>query len=181
MDFWKWALSDLRMNTVRGFLVEYIVATAVKSEAPFRREWAPFDVLSADGTRIEVKASGYLQSWSQSAQSAAESVPSYSFKTVNASSVWNDELAVTQPVDPADRVDVWVFALQICKDHELYNPLAINQWRFRVIPHPELLASGQTSARLSFFDRRNIEPVEWDDLPDAVKKAQGRNKELPPP
>jgi hypothetical protein len=47
-----------------------------------------------------------------------------------------------------------------------------------VIPHRELLAAGQTSARLSFFEVRGIEPVGYSDLGDAVRRARQRNDEL---
>lgn len=174
LDFWRWALGDLRMNTIRGFLAEFMVAEAVSSPARFRVEWAAFDVLGADGTRIEVKASGYLQSWSQ----RRTSVPSYTFKSVASDSVWNEELATYDPVDPADRVDVWVFALQTCRDHDKYNPLAVDQWDFRVVAHRELLASGQRSAGLPFFDRLRIEPVSWRQLEDAVSASRTRNERL---
>jgi hypothetical protein len=28
LDFWRWALGDLRMNTARGYLAEFLVACA---------------------------------------------------------------------------------------------------------------------------------------------------------
>ena len=39
LDFWRWALGDLRMNTARGYLVEYLVAQALEDETPVRVEW----------------------------------------------------------------------------------------------------------------------------------------------
>jgi len=29
LDFWRWAMSDLRVNNVRGYLAEFLVAKAV--------------------------------------------------------------------------------------------------------------------------------------------------------
>ena len=40
LDFWRWALGDLRMNTARAYLVEYLVAKAIGDKSPVRVEWA---------------------------------------------------------------------------------------------------------------------------------------------
>jgi hypothetical protein len=146
-DFWRWALGDLRMNTARGYLVEYLVAQALKDETPVRVEWGPYDARGLDGTLVEIKTAGYLQSW----VTRRRSTPSWSFKSVRADRVWSDEQAAYLPIDPATRVHVWVFALQTCDDPDEYDPLRIDQWKFRVMPHRALLATGQTSARLSFL------------------------------
>jgi hypothetical protein len=49
----------------------------------------------------------------------------------------------------AARVHVWVFALQTCQDPRAYRRLSIDQWEFRVMPHRQLLATRQQSARLA--------------------------------
>ena len=173
-EFWRWSLGDLRMNTARGFLVEFFVAKAVGSTAPMRVEWAEYDVEAPDGTRIEVKASGYLQSWVQRKPSA----PSYTFKSAFADSRWDPAAGAYAPVDPEDRVDVWVFALQTCRDHQSYDQLDLEQWEFRVVPHRRLFRSGQRSAGLSFFDRLDVKPVSFDELAETVTAARGEHERL---
>jgi hypothetical protein len=64
-DFWSWGFSDLRSNVVRGVFAEFIVARAVGAGQAVRAAWDDYDVEAPDGTRIEVKSSGYLQSWAQ--------------------------------------------------------------------------------------------------------------------
>src|SRR5207253_6112014 len=120
LDFWRWALGDLRMNNARGYLVEFLVTRAVGSTDPLRIEWGAHDVKAPDGTRIEVKSTGYLQSWAQKALS----VPRFSFTGAQMS--WDEE-AGTYVVDPTGRVDVWVFALHTCSDHDSYDPLNVGQ------------------------------------------------------
>ena len=39
LDFWQWAVSDLRMNTTRSMLAEYFATAAVGSTATKRIEW----------------------------------------------------------------------------------------------------------------------------------------------
>ncbi len=50
LDFWRWALGDLRMNTARGYLAEYLVARAVDAKSAHRVEWDAWDVTAGDGT-----------------------------------------------------------------------------------------------------------------------------------
>ena len=174
LDFWRWSMGDLRMNTARGLLVEFFVARAVGSPAPIRVEWAAFDVEAADGTRIEVKTSGYLQSWAQRKPSA----PSYTFKSAYAESVWNETTGTMDPVNAEDRVHVWVFALHICTEPARYDPLDMSQWEFRVVAHRRLFRTGQQSGRLSFFERLGIEPVSYDGLCDAIASARAEHEQL---
>lgn len=58
-DFWKFALSDLRMNNARGYLAEFLVAKALGLQSVRRVEWDAYDLL-LDGIRVEVKSSAYL-------------------------------------------------------------------------------------------------------------------------
>lgn len=174
LDFWKWSLGDLRMNTARGLLVEFFVAKAAGSTAPIRVEWADYDVEAADGTRIEIKASGYLQSWGQK----QVSIPTYSFKSAFAETEWDALAGDYVPTDPETRVDVWVFALQTCIEPSRYDPLDMAQWEFRVAPQRLLFGSGQKSAGLSFFERNGIEAVSFDGLQPAILGARAENERL---
>src|SRR4051812_1073017 len=76
-DFWAWAFSDLRQNSVRGHLAEYIVAMALGVHLEVRSAWDDHDLKLADllvprssgggrtAARLQVKSSGYLQAWPQ--------------------------------------------------------------------------------------------------------------------
>ncbi len=176
LDFWRWALGDLRMNNARGYLVEFLVAKALDDPSPIRVEWGPYDARGADGTLVEIKATGRLQSWA----TKNPSTPTWSFKSVRASSVWAEDLGNYVPVEPHARVHVWIFALQTATDPDLYDPLDLDQWEFRVVPHLRLLASGQVSARLSFFERMGIEPVSFSQLRETVVTARAENDRLMP-
>ena len=70
VDFWKWSVSDLVSNATRGILAEFIVATALELDlSKIREQWAPYDLLTDDNIKVEVKSSAYIQSWSQSKHS----------------------------------------------------------------------------------------------------------------
>lgn len=68
IDFWRFALSDTRVNVVRGWLAEFIVARALGVSA-VRVEWDHADIVwndhQIDGrpVAIDVKSSGYMQVW----------------------------------------------------------------------------------------------------------------------
>lgn len=63
-DFWRFAMSDLRMNNVRGYVAEFLVARAVGASGT-RVEWDSYDVMTPEGIKIEVNSSAYLQVWDQ--------------------------------------------------------------------------------------------------------------------
>src|SRR4051812_29096988 len=104
LDFWRWALGDLRMNLARGYLAEFLVARALEDPSPVREEWADYDVKAADGTLVEVKATGRLQAW----VAQRLSTPAWSFRSVRASTVWSVGKSAEVPIRPEDRVHVWV-------------------------------------------------------------------------
>ena len=173
LDFWQWAMSDLRMNNVRGYLAEFMVATATGSPTPARVEWAPFDVLTGEGTKVEVKATGYLQSWTNT----TPTTPRWTFKSVDADRYWDEDKAVMVDVEPRDRVDVWVFALQACQEANEYNPLEVGQWEFRVVPHRKLLNLSQRSIGPKSLDEGPLgtTPIPYAMLGEAVKEAAKAN------
>lgn len=164
LDFWRWALGDLRMNNARGYLVEYLIARAVGSTDQRRIEWGAQDVTAPDGTKIEVKSTGYLQSWTQ----RKPSTPSFSF--TGAKSTWDDKSGTWSPGSEG-RVDVWVFALHTCKDHASYRPLAVDQWIFWAVPHAVIEDLGQKTGGLATIERIAGSGVQWADLRSAIASA----------
>ena len=67
-NFWEWYASDIFSNVERGIFAEYIVAVGVGDNrimTEARDGWGPYDLLSSDGIKIEVKSSGYIQDWPQ--------------------------------------------------------------------------------------------------------------------
>ena len=125
LDFWRWGFSDLRLNIVRGVLAEFLVAKAIGATGTPKEEWANFDVSTPSGARVEVKASAYWQSWAQ----RGPSKPIFSGLTARA---WREDGSYSESREV--RADVFVFALQACRDRAGYDPLDVGQWEFRVLP-----------------------------------------------
>jgi hypothetical protein len=49
-------------NTTRGRLADFIIAKALGVDTSgVREEWAAFDLISPEGTQVEVKSADYIQ------------------------------------------------------------------------------------------------------------------------
>lgn len=162
LDFWRFAMNDLRTNTVRGYLAEFLVARAVGASSA-RVEWDPWDVTSPDGIKIEVKSSGYLQSWAQSRLS----VPTY---RVAAAFGW-DASAGAWTAEQGFHADVYVFCLHTATNHDEYDPLDVSQWRFYTAPRTVVAARVGARMGLAALTRVAGEPVEYDDLCASIQAA----------
>lgn len=161
-DFWRWALSDLRMNTARGWFAEYLIARTVGDPRPGRTEWGSYDVESAEGIRIEVKSSGYWQSWAQKAPS------SITFKGLR-SRKWTPQTRY-EP-EPSIVADVFVFAVQAAPTADAYDPLDLTQWDFYVLPAPIIRERLGNSVGLATLRRLSGGPVKLDRLRTAIIAA----------
>ena len=130
-DYWQWAFSDIVGNTERGVLAEYIVAKAVGALGQTRNDWAPYDLLSPSGIKVEVKSSAYLQSWFQRTPSR----PQFSIrKAVEWSPELNEYIG-----EKRRHSDVYVFCLLAHQgDKQSLNPLDLSQWEFYVVPTMEI-------------------------------------------
>jgi hypothetical protein len=64
-DFWRWSLSALWDDGVRGILAEFLVAHALGLAGAPRKCWEEWDIITPRGLKIEVKSSAYLQAWTQ--------------------------------------------------------------------------------------------------------------------
>lgn len=160
VDFWRWAFSDLRDNTVRGVLAEFLVAAALGRTETRRKGWDNYDVTTTTGVRVEVKASGYLQSWSQAAHSRL------SFGRV-AARTW-DEDTNEFGAEPEVRADVFVFAVQNCKEPAAYDALNLAQWEFYVVSADHVRACGYKSVTIAWV-RRYAGPVGFAELAKVIE------------
>ncbi len=130
-DFWRWSSSDLLSNTARGVFAEFIVARAMNIPLDKgRAEWDPFDLLSPENIKIEVKSSAYIQSWHQEKHSVITFL-------VPKTRRWNPDISLLDP-EPRRQADVYVFALLKHEEQETIDPLNIDQWHFYVLPTAKL-------------------------------------------
>jgi hypothetical protein len=160
VDFWRWAFSDLRDNTTRGILAEYLVARAVGDLRKLRVGWANFDVLAPDGTTIEVKCSAFLQSWNQRRHS------SLSFGRLSAREF--DEARNEYSVDPRVRADVFVFAVQNQRDPVAYDMLDLSHWQFWVVDADTIRTKGGKTVGIAWVHSHATGPFSHPELASAI-------------
>lgn len=154
LDFWRYAMPDLRTNTTRGLLAEFLVHRAVGA-VERNAEWESFDVLAPDGLKIEVKTSAYLQAWGQPRLSDIR------FSRLRGRT-WTPEGGSAEK--QSYNADVYVFALHAARTHADYDPLEIRQWGFHVVSRTLVEATGQASLGLAAVRRLCGEPVDYEEL-----------------
>jgi hypothetical protein len=168
-DFWSWTLSDLRANTVRPMLAEFLVARAVGAATTPRVEWDACDVRTPDGLRLEVKSGAYLQAWEQTRLSTVV------FAGLHART-WNPTAGYSEA--GSYNADAYVFALHTATQHDQYDPLDVDQWNFWVLPQHVVAATGQRSLRLSRVQSLAGPAVPYASLAERIAEvaAAGRTK-----
>ncbi|MDP9441823.1 MAG: hypothetical protein M3P34_06545, partial [Actinomycetota bacterium] len=164
-DFWTWALGDLRLNTNWGMLAQFLDARAVGDDRPRDDRWGNFDVLTPEGVRVEVKSSGYLQSWGQPRPSRI------AFSGLLGLS-WSAETGYS--AEPEVRADVFVYAVHTRQDPGVYDPLDLDAWAFYVLPGSTVRRLGQKFLRLSRVRALTPPPTPWAGLRSAVLLAAER-------
>lgn len=161
-DFWSWAYSDLLGNTERGALAEYIVACAMGIQRKERTTWDKYDLLSAEGIAIEVKASGYLQTWGQKGLSKL-------IFGIQPTLGWDNK---TNKYDTFKRrqADVYVFCVHNHVEQKTVNPLDLKQWNFYLLSTKILneKVRGQKSITLSSLLKIGAIPCDYADLHEKI-------------
>lgn len=162
LDFWRFAMSDLRMNNARGYFAEYLVGRALDLEVA-RVEWDDFDVLWGD-VKIEVKSSAYVQSWAQRRPS-----------TISFGGLRGRRLDIEAGYvgEQTYNADVYVFAWNTQIDPERYDPLDVDAWAFHVLRRSVLEELGYKSVGLATLSRFSKE-VRFNDLRTAIAAAATR-------
>jgi hypothetical protein len=147
-EFWQWSGLDLISNAQRGIFAEFLVAHAFGVDRGVRTEWDAYDVVMAAGIKVEVKATGFLQSWAQEKFSSVgfDIAPKLGWAA-------STNVSATEACRPAD---VYVFAVHVHTDQASLDPLNVNH-------------------SLGMVQRNRPRAVPFDGLCDAVAEAACRN------
>ena len=168
LDFWQWSTSDLVNNATRGILAEYIVARALGVPTNETRDfWAPYDLVTPDGIKVEVKSSSYVQSWAQSRLS------SIGFG-ISPSRAWDYESGEFDG-EYKRQSDVYVFALLAHREKPKVNPMNLDQWKFYVLSTAALNQHFGDQKRLALGGlEEHALPVNFRALKTAVSEAMDK-------
>lgn len=161
-DFWSWAYSDLMGNAERGALAEYIVACALGIETKKRVSWDRYDLMTENGIAVEVKTSGYLQTWEQKALSK----PIFGIQPTFG---W-DSKTNEYEAEKKRQSDIYVFCVHAHTDQETADPLQICQWEFYLMPTKLIdeQFGNQKTVTLASLVRAGAEKCEYSDLKNRI-------------
>ena len=166
LGFWRWTSSDLVGNAMRGLLAEFIVGMAVDSIASkTREEWDAADLVTSDGTRIEVKSAAYLQSWAQ------KGLSKISFG-IQPTVGW-DASTGTYGTERKRQAHVYVFCVLHHVDKSSVDPMNLEQWTFYVLSTTRLNEKLPTQKRVALSSLLKLEPEQTDflELGGAIARA----------
>jgi len=169
-EFWSWAFSDLKENTTRGVLAEFLVAKALDLPMESKAAWEPYDLDSVNGSRIEVKASGYLQAW------ATRKLSNINFSGLKAKSY--DPKTGKYSSNKSYHADIYLFCKQSARGHDSYNILDLDQWEFYVTPREYLEQRNTNSISEGRLKKDGFSSVSIGELNDefrGVEESQNLN------
>ncbi len=129
-EFWSWAYSDILGNAERGAIAEFIVACALNLTDRPRITWDKYDLLlkeNGNEIAIEVKSSGYFQTWGQREKSKLI----FGIQPTKAWDYVTDEFEEEQK----RQADIYVFCVHNVKEkNDKMNTLDLSQWDFYLLP-----------------------------------------------
>ena len=162
--FWEWAFTDCVSNSLRGVLAEFIVGKAVQCLDRPRVEWDDYDLKTKDGIKIEVKSSAYVQSWH-----VKESKPSQINFDIASKKGWSSETRITSK-EAKRSANVYVFCVLKEKNHELVDPLDLDQWFFLVLSTKTINESlgNQKSVSLARLEKLGCIRLRFDNLASEI-------------
>lgn len=150
--FWQWSSSDLVSNAMRGVLAEFLVASALGLADGVRNQWDAFDLLLADGTRIEVKSAAYLQSW-------AHAKLSNIVFTIRPTLAWSSETNQLSS-ELRRQADVYIFCLLDHREKATLDPMRLEQWKFYSLRSAVLDERHPSQKTISLASLLKLQPLE---------------------
>lgn len=137
-DFWAWSMSRLIADGPRGDLAEFIVNTALGTDLTIPKcGWGECDIVypfRGESIRIEIKCSTLLQAWERDTPPK----PMFSIaKTLNCDIGEDDSgyhFIGRDGSPPERRSEIYIFCLFANAERETADPMALDQWRFYIVP-----------------------------------------------
>lgn len=164
-DFHTWAYSNLFSNINRSIFGEYLVARALGVEKTSRIEWDSVDLHYID-KGIEVKTTGYIQSW----ESKLNKNPKFDIKKTFG---WD---SVTNVYEKERRrsADVYVFCVSTLEEVDQERILDMVNWEFYVVS-TEYLDKELGDQKCVSLNRlkRVMESVRYEELREVVDRLIG--------
>jgi len=151
-QFWSWAYSDILSNRNRAIFAEFLVGAALSALDHPRVEWDAVDI-HYRGHAIEVKASAYLQRWSQRGPSKIR----YDISKKLPDNI----VAFPAGTVPSRVADCFVFCLYTVTERSRAFVTDLADWQFYVVATSDLPET--SSLALPVLEVLTL-AVSWSDL-----------------
>ena len=132
LDFWEWSASNLLVNTTRGVLAEFLVASSLGLTEEPRNNWDSYDIKLECGVKIEVKSAAKYQAWEQKGPSRIE-------------------FGISKPKKGDRPAHIYVF----CVFNEI-EPLNLDRWDFYVLLTEHINKRCGTQGKISLTSLKRI-------------------------
>jgi hypothetical protein len=167
LDFWRWGFADQCDDDLKGYFAEWMVGTIIglPMSTSRRVSWADSDLITPDGTRIEVKASAYWQSWKLVNEDGTRK-PVPPPVTPETTAIRFSGLQARTSTGPAAaptseprrfKSDIYVFCMHAQTDPSAWDAWTLAHWEFYVMTREELVAR-HTGNSISLATLRGIRP-----------------------
>jgi len=161
LDFWRWGFSDQCDDDLKGYFAEWMVGTLLDlpMNTSRRISWADSDLITPSGTRIEIKASAYWQSWKLlNEDGSRKSMPPA--VTADPAFIRFGGLQARTAITPAPegdsrrfKSDIYVFCMHSQTDPSAWDAWTLAHWEFYVMTREEL-AERRTGGSISLAGLR---------------------------
>ncbi len=160
-DFLIWAYSDLCDDVIKGIFAEWMVAKLLGISTTRRYEWSNSDLFSTRGTKIEVKASSYWQSWKAiNPDGTAKDLDKYPIQPDSkirfAGLMAKDTIEHHKETRGRLKSDLYIFCFQNERDYDIWNAMNLSQWEFYLTPAKDLTTK---SVSLQWLKAHNYGPL----------------------
>lgn len=167
LDFWRWGFSDLCDDYLKGVFCEWMVRVLLDLPVASSRRvsWADSNIVLANGTRLEVKASSLWQSWKlMNLDGTRKPVPAP--VTLNANRIrffgLRARAALTFPATLTAtkkfKSDIYIFCMNTQTEAAKWDAWNLMDWEFYVMTVQELDAL-KIGNSISLASLRKIRPA----------------------
>ena len=159
LAFWSWSSSNLLINTTRGVLAEFLVASSLNLTDDPRFVWSNYDLITQSKVKIEVKSASIYQAWKQKKPSPIKFTTAKKYQ-------WEEETREYSN-GPIRSAHIYVFCV-----FWGIEPLNLDNWDFYVLPTHYINEkySDQKTVSLRSLEKEipELRPLRFDELNSAI-------------
>ena len=159
LNFWRWLGSNLLVNTTRGVLAEFLVASSLCLAKEPRNNWDSYDIELKPDVRIEVKSAAKYQAWKQRKVSQIEF-------GIQKRKKWNSKTGKYSD-EQTREAHIYVF----CVFNKI-EPLNLDDWEFYVLLSERINERCGDQSKISLTSLKHkfpeLKPFRFDELNNAI-------------